>query len=53
MPCECGHDYDEHVDLPGFPGGCQECQADDCDCGQYRASDTPSLRRQRRRGATP
>lgn len=34
--CQCGHDFTMHVELPGYPGGCQECQADDCDCGQIR-----------------
>ena len=34
--CQCGHDFSLHVPLPGFPGGCDECQADDCDCGKIR-----------------
>ena len=34
--CICGHAWFEHVDLPGFPGGCQECQVGDCDCGRFR-----------------
>jgi hypothetical protein len=33
--CECGHSDSLHVRLPGFPGGAEECQADDCDCGEF------------------
>ena len=35
--CVCGHASYEHIALPGFPGGCDECQGDDlCDCGKFR-----------------
>lgn len=34
--CVCGHPASDHVRLPGFPGGAEECQAEHCDCGSYR-----------------
>jgi len=34
--CECGHLFEEHVPLPGFSGGCEECQAEGCECGKWR-----------------
>lgn len=37
MSCECGHLFAEHIELPGHPDGVEECQADGCECGEYRA----------------
>ena len=50
--CKCGHRYEDHISLPGFPGGCEECQVGDCDCGEWRRADNDDMgesRFQRRR----
>lgn len=40
--CICGHPASDHVRLPGYPGGCEECRTEGCDCGRYRdALDEP------------
>lgn len=41
--CECGHEWWEHVPLPGYPGGCDECQVGDCDCGRFRPATENAL----------
>ncbi len=36
MICKCGHEYEDHILLPGHPDGVEECQVGDCPCGRFR-----------------
>ena len=47
MTCQCGHDAQDHIELPGFPGGAQECQVGRCGCASFRPGGVALLRKPR------
>lgn len=38
MTCTCGHDEEEHGDIPGLPGS-SKCNIDECDCVCFEADE--------------